>query len=53
MKLFYALMVVSLLSGLSACGNKGKLKSPAQVEAEEAKKAQKQKSTPVPAQAEE
>jgi len=42
---FYTLlrlsMIVFLACGLSACGIKGKLKSPSQIEASEAKKAQK------------
>ncbi len=37
-QVLHALVIVSLLCGLSACGNKGKLKTPTQVQAMEAKK---------------
>ena len=38
----YALMLATLACNLSACGTKGKLKSPSQIEAEEQKKARKE-----------
>ncbi len=36
-----ALLAVTLLCGVTACGTKGKLKTPSQIEADEAKKARK------------
>jgi predicted small lipoprotein YifL len=43
--LLHSILVLSLVLGLSACGNKGKLKSPAQIELGEAKKARKKART--------
>lgn len=37
-----ALLLLTMCFNLSACGNKGKLKSPSQIEKEEAKKAAKE-----------
>ena len=40
--LLHMLLVAALACGLSACGNKGKLKSPTQIQFEAAKKARKE-----------
>ncbi len=43
MRIVLHLLLVGLLAcGLAACGNKGKLKTPSQIEALEAKRARKQ-----------
>lgn len=43
MKYAHIFLAALLFCGLTACGNKGKLKSPSQIEAEQAKKDAKEK----------
>jgi predicted small lipoprotein YifL len=45
--LLHALVIAALSMSLTACGNKGKLKSPSQIEEHEAKKKEKAEKQPV------
>ena len=46
--LLHCAIVATLVCGLSACGNKGRLKSPSQIETSEAKKKEKQGKAKIP-----
>ncbi len=44
--LMHVLLVLAVAGGVSACGNKGKLKSPTQIQVQAEKKARKQAKNP-------